>query len=170
MTANLNYPKYLSKPLIDLLKKIFEINPKNRITISQIKLHPWFKVGFTAVIGTIDRSKSNEYNIQYIDEDLEKSEFAIKELYKEIDYSKIAFLNCFEFSTLLSGKWVTKMFDNTEKGEIIQFINKKSFYLLGRTDMPSFLKNLHLYLVSQCQSIKYNYIMNSKVSCYSLYF
>lgn len=169
MTANLTYPKYLSKPLVDLLKKIFEVNPKNRITINQIKQHSWFKLGFTAVKGTIDRSKSNEDNIQYVEEDVEKTEFAIKELYKEIDYSKIAYLNCFEMSTLLSGKWVTKMFDTSEKGEIIQFINKKSFYLLGKTDMPSFLKYLHVFMANLCQTIKYNYVMTSKVSANNLF-
>jgi serine/threonine protein kinase len=42
LTANLEYPKYLSKSVIDLMSKIFVPQPKNRYTIEQIKEHPWF--------------------------------------------------------------------------------------------------------------------------------
>lgn len=42
LTANLTYPKYLSKDLIDLIQNIFIVNPKTRYTIQQISVHVWF--------------------------------------------------------------------------------------------------------------------------------
>jgi serine/threonine protein kinase len=43
LSAKVSYPKYLSKPIIDLFKHIFIVSPRNRYTIEQIKVHPWFK-------------------------------------------------------------------------------------------------------------------------------
>jgi non-specific serine/threonine protein kinase len=42
ININVEYPKYLSKSLVDLLKNIFVLNPKQRFTIEQIKQHLWF--------------------------------------------------------------------------------------------------------------------------------
>lgn len=42
LTANVTFPKYLSKSLIDLMEEIFVVSPKKRYTIEQIKQHPWF--------------------------------------------------------------------------------------------------------------------------------
>jgi serine/threonine protein kinase len=42
LSANVDYPKVLSSSLVDLFKKLFVVNPKNRYTIEQIKTHPWF--------------------------------------------------------------------------------------------------------------------------------
>jgi serine/threonine protein kinase len=41
-TKRIDYPSYLSFDLIDLLSKMLCRNPEQRITIDQIKSHPWF--------------------------------------------------------------------------------------------------------------------------------
>jgi serine/threonine protein kinase len=40
-TKPIEYPSYLSSELIDLLSKMLRRDPERRITIEQIKLHPW---------------------------------------------------------------------------------------------------------------------------------
>jgi hypothetical protein len=46
LTANVSYPKYLSKNLVDLFKKIFVVDAKKRITCEKIKQQSWFTVYF----------------------------------------------------------------------------------------------------------------------------
>jgi serine/threonine protein kinase len=43
LTANVEYPRYLSKSIVELFSGIFNIHPRNRMTIEKIKDHPWFK-------------------------------------------------------------------------------------------------------------------------------
>lgn len=43
LTANVSYPKYLTKNLVDLFKNVFVVNAKRRYNCEQIKQHPWFK-------------------------------------------------------------------------------------------------------------------------------
>jgi serine/threonine protein kinase len=64
-TGTVEYPKYLSKALIDLLSKIIVPHPKNRYTINQIKEHPWFKINFKPVIGYLQEKK---HEIKYLDD------------------------------------------------------------------------------------------------------
>ncbi|KAI9259895.1 kinase-like domain-containing protein [Sporodiniella umbellata] len=40
------FPDSLGKECIDLLSKIFVVNPKHRITLAQIRKHPWMNKGF----------------------------------------------------------------------------------------------------------------------------
>ncbi|KAG2194300.1 hypothetical protein INT47_000443, partial [Mucor saturninus] len=40
------YPDHLSKECLDLLSKIFVVNPKERITLSAIQAHPWMNKGY----------------------------------------------------------------------------------------------------------------------------
>lgn len=42
LSARVEYPKHLSKSLIELFKNIFVVSPQNRFTIAQIKQDPWF--------------------------------------------------------------------------------------------------------------------------------
>lgn len=41
-----NYPDHLGKDCLDLLSKIFVVNPKERITLSAIQAHPWMNKGY----------------------------------------------------------------------------------------------------------------------------
>jgi serine/threonine protein kinase len=43
------YPEHFSPELADLLKKILVADPEKRITIPEIKAHPWFVVKYTSV-------------------------------------------------------------------------------------------------------------------------
>jgi len=44
LTSNVSYEGIASPLLVDFLKKIFVVNPKNRISIQEIKEHSWFKM------------------------------------------------------------------------------------------------------------------------------
>ncbi|KAG2231562.1 hypothetical protein INT48_002978 [Thamnidium elegans] len=41
-----DYPDHLGKDCLDLLSKIFVVNPKERITLSAIQAHPWMNKGY----------------------------------------------------------------------------------------------------------------------------
>ncbi|KAG1052335.1 hypothetical protein G6F43_005521 [Rhizopus delemar] len=41
-----HYPDHLGKDCLDLLSKIFVVNPSERITLSAIRSHPWMNKGF----------------------------------------------------------------------------------------------------------------------------
>lgn len=51
-------PLYLSEPSKDLLRHMIQPNPLNRITIPEIKNHPWFSVRLPFYIQIMDNSKS----------------------------------------------------------------------------------------------------------------
>ncbi len=70
LSGNADYPKYLSKQLVDLLSKIFVPQPRNRYTIEQIKEHIWFQVNFKPVMGYL---KETKYEIKHIDEGDDKN-------------------------------------------------------------------------------------------------
>jgi serine/threonine protein kinase len=70
LSGNAEYPKTLSKPLADLLSKIFVPQPRNRYTIDQIKEHPWFVENFKPVIGYLKKETANDNMIKLDDEDI----------------------------------------------------------------------------------------------------
>lgn len=45
--GNYDEPEYLSPSVRDLVRKMLNPNPKERLTISEIRLHPWVNDGFT---------------------------------------------------------------------------------------------------------------------------
>ena len=182
LTANTTYPKELSKDLVDLLKKMFETNPKTRITINQIKVHPWFKINFNPIKGSfLDKSKSNENNINYITEDEEDKilEFNLKNIDKDVidNYVKhTPVLNCFEMATLLSGKWVNTMFSSHSYKNLSNNINNNNvfemtlyvcFNFLIKENMESYIGVLQKFLNINEKNIKFCCIApGHKVSLY----
>ena len=77
LKCKIEYPKFLSNTTIDLLKKILVNEPKNRITISEIKKHPFYLKG---------REEFKKINPS-IFEKIEKS-FKHKNILKNFDYRK----------------------------------------------------------------------------------
>lgn len=75
LNGHVEYPKYLSKQLVDLLSKIFIPQPKNRYTIEQIKEHSWFVLNFKPVIGYLKEKKE----VTYLEEDERYSDSPKKE-------------------------------------------------------------------------------------------
>jgi serine/threonine protein kinase len=62
----ITYPSYLSNELIDLLTKMLCRDPERRITIEQIKSHPWFMIDqYLSIIHTINIV--NEFGFGRID-------------------------------------------------------------------------------------------------------
>lgn len=46
--GTVEYPDYLSDGAKDLIQKLLERNPKKRYSLSKVKRHPWFAVGYDA--------------------------------------------------------------------------------------------------------------------------
>ena len=59
--CKIEYPSYLSETSIDLLKKIIVPDPKKRITINEIKKHPFYLKG--------KKLFDHEFTIQYLSDD-----------------------------------------------------------------------------------------------------
>ena len=45
MNCQVDYPDYLSENILDIMKKILVVNPNKRITIEEIKRHPFYLMG-----------------------------------------------------------------------------------------------------------------------------
>ena len=60
--CKIEYPSYLSETSIDLLKKIIVPNPKKRITINEIKKHPFYIKG--------KKLFDHEFTIQYLTDEI----------------------------------------------------------------------------------------------------
>ena len=118
-------PSTLSLEAIDLLKKILEVNPKKRITIKEIKEHPWFnKVQNPLYKGII-------YNINNINEnkfpyDNKVISFVIKEFYiddKNINEEKLIKMikkheiNQYTATYYITKKNILKIEDNNSNKE-----------------------------------------------------
>ena len=64
--CKIEYPSYLSETSKDLLKKIIVPNPKKRITINEIKKHPFYLKG--------KKLFEHEFTIQYLSDDNNKEQ------------------------------------------------------------------------------------------------
>ena len=70
--ADYSSPPYLSSIIVDLIAKILVPNPENRISISDIKKHPWYKHTYDEVSGAhaceeeMTITISSEYELQNI--------------------------------------------------------------------------------------------------------
>ena len=77
--CKIDYPDYLSTNAVDLLKKIIVPNPKKRITINEIKKHPFYLQGKELF--------DKEFTIQYLTDDVNNNDNNTKEKEKD-DKSK----------------------------------------------------------------------------------
>ena len=44
LDAKYQMPEFLSDEAKDMIKKIFQTNPNKRITVEEIRAHPWYKL------------------------------------------------------------------------------------------------------------------------------
>jgi hypothetical protein len=108
--------------------------------------------------------RSEENLIDFAREE-EGIEFNIKEIHNEIDFDKIPKITCFELSTMLSGKWVTKMFDTEDKiKETLSIPTKSKFTILASESAIDFIKKFSDYLVKHSKLVKYNQLDVGKVN------
>jgi len=73
-------PSSLSLEAIDLLKRLLEVNPNKRITIKEIKEHPWFNMGNNPLYKGIVISNNKETKFPYNNKAIS---FVIKEYYSQ---------------------------------------------------------------------------------------
>jgi len=136
LNANINYPKYFSRDLVDLLKKIFVTQPQNRFTIKDIKKHSWFVKNFVDI-----NQISNYGNMVKIDYINSKSFF--------IGENDIRKLNSFEFISMIAGKWLNNMFfeDKGEKRGNFENKDKYKFFMKNSfRELATFFANFfHTY-------------------------
>jgi serine/threonine protein kinase len=50
ITANYTFPSHFSDSLKDLISKIFVLDPKDRITLEEIRIHSWTNIGFSKMV------------------------------------------------------------------------------------------------------------------------
>ena len=165
LNANINYPKYFSKELVDLLKKIFVTQPKNRFTIKDIKKHSWFRKNFVDINQIFDYGnivKVNSVNSKNFD----------------IGENNIRKLNSFEFISMIAGKWLNNMFIDDKGDKRICFENKDKYkFFMKNTfkELSSFFINffqsynedIHFLNVDKGKwilKIKFNTQINSSIS------
>ncbi len=166
LNANINYPKYFSKELIDLLKRIFVTQPQNRFTIKDIKKHIWFIKNFVDINNqSFDCGKMikvNSVNCKNFD----------------IGEENIRKLNSFEFISMFAGKWLNNMFSDDKSDKRVNFENndKYKFFMKNNfRDLRSFFTNffqsynddIHFYNVDKGKwnlKIKFNTQINSSIS------
>jgi 5'-AMP-activated protein kinase catalytic alpha subunit len=165
LNANINYPKYFSKELVDLLKKIFVTQPKNRFTIKDIKKHSWFNKNFVDINQIFDYGnivKVNSVNSKNFD----------------IGENNIRKLNSFEFISMIAGKWLNNMFIDDKGDKRICFENKDKYkFFMKNTfkELSSFFINffqsynedIHFLNVDKGKwnlKIKFNTQINSSIS------
>lgn len=118
--------------------------------------------GFVQVKGYMDE-RSEDNLIDFIGEE-GRIEFNIKEIHNEIDFEKLPIISCFELSTMLSGKWVTKMFDTEDKiKETLSIPTKSKFTILAHESALDFVKKFSEFLVKHTKAVKYNQLDNGKV-------
>ena len=66
--GNFFLPSYLSLEAIDLLKKILQIDPEKRITLNEIKKHPWFNMSNAPMYKGININKELfSYDLNTVD-------------------------------------------------------------------------------------------------------
>ena len=70
LKCKIHYPKSMGKLTLDLMKKIITPDPKKRITLEQIKQHPFylkgkalFKLKFPELINEIEKNENNNPNL-----------------------------------------------------------------------------------------------------------
>ena len=142
-------PSTLSLEAIDLLKKILEVNPKKRITLKQIKQHPWFnKVQNPLYKGIIyDINNINEFKFPY---DNKVISFVIKEFYvdnknineeKLIDMIKKHEINQYTATYYIAKKNILKIEDNNF--EVYSNTGKKNKILL-KIENPNNSKDIKM--------------------------
>ena len=166
LNANINYPKYFSRDLVDLLKKIFVTQPQNRFTIKDIKKHIWFIKNFVDINNqSFDCGKMikvNSVNCKNFD----------------IGEENIRKLNSFEFISMFAGKWLNNMFSDDKSDKRVNFENndKYKFFMKNNfRDLRSFFTNffqsynddIHFYNVDKGKwnlKIKFNTQINSSIS------
>ena len=111
-------PSTLSLEAIDLLKKLLEVNPKKRITLKQIKEHPWFSLAQNPLYKGIIYNYDNDNNFPY---DNKVISYVINEYYKDdkkINKDKLIEMiqkhesNQYTATYYLTKKYVLKIEDN----------------------------------------------------------
>lgn len=88
--------------------------------------------------------------------------YSIKELHSEVDFTTIPIISCFEFSNMISGKWVTKMFDIPH--ESLTLPSKNKFILFSFEKPEIALSKLHKSLIKANKSVMYLDTFEGKVS------
>jgi 5'-AMP-activated protein kinase catalytic alpha subunit len=63
MSVRLTYPKTLPSGAVDLMKQILVAQPDQRLTIPQIREHPWFAVNYTPTVGNTTGSQLKESTV-----------------------------------------------------------------------------------------------------------
>ena len=72
-------PKHLSEPAKDLINRMLQPHPLKRITITEIKEHPWFSLNMPLYLNSFSLNLTNQE--QELDEEVVQKLFDVRTLY-----------------------------------------------------------------------------------------
>ena len=136
LRCKIEYPKFLSNTIIDLLKKILVSEPKNRITISEIKKHPFYLKGkkefkklHPSICEKIEKNKQKVIlkNFEFAKfltrtEEVEKTEYNDTNNNHKLNMHSFNLDNFFNrISLSKKDKSIYHLFNTPEKNNIFQF-------------------------------------------------
>ncbi|OMJ85078.1 hypothetical protein SteCoe_13663 [Stentor coeruleus] len=98
----------ISAPALDLLEKILVIDPRMRISILNIKKHPWFSTNYIEPLGEFSDIKSPDLDRQL----------------DSLDTPRV--MNAFELINFSAGMIINKLFDNDLPNFTSHFVTKEN--------------------------------------------
>eukprot|EP01091_Cochliopodium_minus_P009648 TRINITY_DN2417_c0_g1_i1.p1 TRINITY_DN2417_c0_g1~~TRINITY_DN2417_c0_g1_i1.p1 ORF type:complete len:446 (-),score=129.83 TRINITY_DN2417_c0_g1_i1:26-1363(-) len=113
LKADFSFCSWFSENLKDLLNRIIYPDPLNRITIDGIKVHPWFKIGFSMKERKITLQDNDSVMFQTFSK---LPEVTVTQERTSVSSStqtkKISFTNVFEFITMSGAFDISKMLED----------------------------------------------------------
>ncbi|OMO75838.1 hypothetical protein CCACVL1_16009 [Corchorus capsularis] len=115
--AEYKFPNWFSPEVCKLLSRMFNPNPKARISIAKIMADPWFKKGFNSK--PVPRKAENEMAPLDVDAVFGSDQANVTAFDAKKDMAKLTNLNAFDIISLSSGFDLSGLFaDNDEKKEL----------------------------------------------------
>jgi len=119
VAADVQYPKWFSKKLVDMLKQLLNPNPKTRISLENIIKHPWFTERIDP-----EEMRAIEVDVWSSTEEAIKAQTSkIKEVMDETINpnntnstigAKTRDINAIELCTILTGKIIRSFFESRQ--------------------------------------------------------
>ena len=153
-------PSTLSLEAMDLLKKLLQVNPKNRISLNEIKEHKWFKFDNSPIYKGIflknnEKIWVNQDVFNYMINNYFENEIKKEEIYKMIEENKC---NKYTATYHIIKKYIMKiddkdkLFQKIDDDKLINMMNDISIKKNVKTRNSSKNNILHINLDSRNRS------------------
>lgn len=108
--AELKWPSWFSSDVRKLLRRILHPNPNRRISIEEIRTHPWFRIG-------LDERLFDSTTRDYVPSDMDLALNSLNSNMVECNSAaeKLTILNAFDIISLSNGFDLSGIFENSNK-------------------------------------------------------